>query len=314
MYDVAILGGGPGGLAAGLYAGRSKLNTVIIEKDSIGGQIAITDSIENYPGGLVDEHESGKTLTERMRQQVEKFGVEFKKANVEKVELVGKIKKLYLTGEDPIEAKSVIIATGANPRKLNIKGEKEFTGKGVSYCATCDADFFTDMEVFVVGARNSAVEEAMYLSKFARKVTILCRREKLRCDQIVKERAEKIENLDVWYNTSITEIKGDGLLNKLEFINNETKETWEYEASEDDGLMGVFVFVGTIPNSDLFEGQVEMTDAGYIVTDEKMRTNLDNVYAVGDVRDTPLRQVITAAADGAVAAVTTEKNLKNLDY
>ncbi len=314
MYELVIIGAGPAGLAAGLYAGRARLNTLILEKDAVGGQIAISDEIENYPGGKAGEPESGKELTNRMKAQVERFNVPIQKANVVSVDLKGDVKKLELATGETIEAKAVLIATGANPKKLNVPGEKEFTSKGVSYCATCDADFFSDLEVFVVGARNSAVEEAMYLTKFARKVTILCRREKLRCDAIVKERAEAIDNLEVLYNTSIKEIRGEGVVNQLLLVNNETKEEWTYDADEEDGLFGVFVFIGYDPNNALFVDQVEMDDSGYIIADEHMRTNLKNVYVAGDLRNTVLRQVITAAADGAIAAVTAEKELKELDY
>lgn len=314
MYDLVIIGAGPGGLAAGLYAGRSRLNTLIIEKDAVGGQIAISDEIENYPGGKAGEPESGKELTDRMKEQVERFNVPIKKANVLKVDLKGDVKKLELSDGETIEAKAVIVATGANPRKLNVPGEKEFTTKGVSYCATCDGDFFTDLEVFVVGARNSAVEEAMYLTKFARKVTVLCRREKLRCDAIVEERAKANDKLEIMYHTSIKEIRGSGVVDQLLLVNNETGEEWVYDADEDDGLLGVFVFVGYNPNNELVKDQLELDESGYIITDEYMRTNLKNVYAIGDIRNTVLRQVITAAADGSIAAVTVEKELKELDY
>ena len=314
MYDLIIIGAGPGGLAAGLYAGRARLKTLIIEEKVTGGQIAITASIENYPGGLT-ENESGRTLTDRMEIQAKTFGAEFKKAHVKDVDLDGKVKKVYLAGDEVLEAKAIIIATGAAPRKLNVPGEKELTGKGVSYCATCDADFFTDFEVFVVGARNSAVEEAIYLCDFARKVTLLVRREKLRCDEIVAKRAEKKVNLEIKYHTSIKELRSnDGMLDEILFVNNETGEETVFHADEDDGLVGVFVFIGADPASQMFEGKIDMTEDGYIKTDECMRTNKDLVFAVGDIRDTPLRQVITAASDGAIAAVTIEKELKALDY
>ena len=249
-----------------------------------------------------------------MKEQVERFNVPIKKANVLKVDLKGDVKKLELSDGETIEAKAVIVATGANPRKLNVPGEKEFTTKGVSYCATCDGDFFTDLEVFVVGARNSAVEEAMYLTKFARKVTVLCRREKLRCDAIVEERAKANDKLEIMYHTSIKEIRGSGVVDQLLLVNNETGEEWVYDADEDDGLLGVFVFVGYNPNNELVKDQLELDESGYIITDEYMRTNLKNVYAIGDIRNTVLRQVITAAADGSIAAVTVEKELKELDY
>lgn len=312
MYDVVIIGAGPGGLSAGLYAGRSRLKTLILEKSSIGGQIGVTDSIENYPGSLIDEKETGTTLTERMRKQAERFGCEIKKVGVKDIVLSGNPKIITLEDGEEIQTKGVIIATGATPRKLGVPGEKEFTGKGVSYCATCDADFFDDFEVFVVGGGNTAVEEGVYLAKFARKVTIVVRRDVLRCDAIVKEEAEETENVEFMYNTSIKEIKGEGLVQSVVLINNVTGEESEYFADEDDGLMGVFVFVGTDPVSGLFEGQIDMTDNKNIITNELMQTNIPLVYAIGDVRNTPLRQVVTAASDGAIAAVSIEKELKTL--
>lgn len=311
MYDLVIIGAGPGGLSAGLYAGRARLNTLILERESIGGQIAVTDRVDNYPGSKISEKESGVSLTQRMMEQAKRFGCEIKKENVVDVELEGDVKKVILENGETVESKSIIIATGANPRKLNVPGEKEFSGKGVSYCATCDADFFTDLEVFVVGGGNSAIEEAIYLSKFARKVTVLVRRDVLRCDAVVKEQADKTENLTIKYKTSIKEIKGEALLNSIILVDNETKEESEYFADEDDGIMGVFVFVGNIPNSQIFEGKVKMTENGNIITDECMRTDIPLVYAVGDVRNTPLRQVVTAASDGAIAAVSIEKELQS---
>lgn len=312
MYDVVIIGAGPGGLSAGLYAGRSRLKTLILEKSSIGGQIGVTDSIENYPGSLIDEKETGTTLTERMRKQAERFGCEIKKVGVKDIVLSGNPKIITLEDGEEIQTKGVIIATGATPRKLGVPGEKEFTSKGVSYCATCDADFFDDFEVFVVGGGNTAVEEGVYLAKFARKVTIVVRRDVLRCDAIVKEEAEETENVEFMYNTSIKEIKGEGLVQSVVLVNNVTGEESEYFADEDDGLMGVFVFVGTDPVSGLFEGQIDMTDNKNIITNELMQTNIPLVYAIGDVRNTPLRQVVTAASDGAIAAVSIEKELKTL--
>ena len=226
--------------------------------------------------------------------------------------LSGNPKIITLEDGEEIQTKGVIIATGATPRKLGVPGEKEFTGKGVSYCATCDADFFDDFEVFVVGGGNTAVEEGVYLAKFARKVTIVVRRDVLRCDAIVKAEAEETEKVEFMYNTSIKEIKGEGLVQSVVLVNNVTGEESEYFADEDDGLMGVFVFVGTDPVSGLFEGQIDMTDNKNIITNELMQTNIPLVYAIGDVRNTPLRQVVTAASDGAIAAVSIEKELKTL--
>ena len=312
MYDLVIIGAGPGGLSAGLYAGRARLKTAILESTAIGGQIGITDSIENYPGSLLDGEESGSSLTERMKKQAEKFGCEIVNATAKDVDFSGHPKKIFLSNGEILETKGVIIATGASPRKLNVPGEAEFTSKGVSYCATCDADFFTDFEVFVVGGGNSAIEEAIYLSKFARKVTVLVRRDVLRCDAIVKEEADAVDNLEFKYSTSIKEIKGEGLVQSLVLIDNITKEEYEYFADEDDGLMGVFIFVGNDPTSKMFEGKVKLDEDGYIVTNELMQTDIPMVYAVGDIRNTPLRQVVTAASDGAIAAVYIEKDMKNI--
>lgn len=247
-----------------------------------------------------------------MKKQAERFGCEIKNVSVKDVDFSEHPKKIFLSNGDILETKGVIIATGASPRKLNVPGESEFTSKGVSYCATCDADFFTDFEVFVVGGGNSAIEEAIYLSKFARKVTILVRRDVLRCDAIVKEEAEKIDNLEFKYSTSIKEIKGEGLVQSLVLIDNVTKEEYEYFADEDDGLMGVFIFVGNDPTSKIFEGKIKLDEDGYIITNELMQTDIPMVYAVGDIRNTPLRQVVTAASDGAIAAVYIEKEMKNI--
>lgn len=310
MYDLVIIGAGPAGLSAGLYAGRAKLNTLILEKDSNGGQIVTTESIENYPGSVGEE--SGPSLIKRMVEQVKNFHVEIRKDGVKDVELEGEVKKLTLESGDVVETKTVIIATGANNKKLGCPGEREFTGKGVSYCATCDADFFTDFEVFVVGGGNSAVEEATYLTKFARKVTLLVRKDKLKCDAVAKERAEAAEGLSIRYNTSIKELQGEGLLNKMVLVDNVTGEESVYEADEDDGLFGVFVFIGQYPITEVFEGKIELNAQKYIPTDENMHTNIEGVYAAGDVRVKDLRQVVTACADGAIAATQAEKYIDSL--
>lgn len=304
IRDLVIIGGGPGGLSAALYAARGMLDVLVIEKDAWGGQIVTTDDLENYPGG---EGSSGKSVTKRMKEQVEAFdNVEFTHDSVVEVDFSEKVKKITLKDAGVIEAKTVVIATGAVPRKLGVPGEKEFTAKGVSYCSTCDAAFMEGLEIFVVGGGNSAVEEAMYLSNFGRKVTVLVRDDQTNCDAVALDRAKKIDNLEIVYNTSITEIKGDGLVGSIELVNNETGETSTHEAAEEDGTFGIFVYIGTIPQSDLFEGQIDINDWGYIVADEDCKTNVDGVYVAGDVRTTVLRQVVTAAADGAVAATAAE--------
>ena len=304
IYDVLILGAGPAGLAAGLYAGRSRLSTLIIEKGVDGGQIAITDEIENYPGQIA-EGESGPALIARMTEQVKRFGVERATDLIKEVELEGDVKKLIGRDTEYL-AKTVIIATGAFPRQIGCKNEGKFVGKGVSYCATCDANFFEDFEVFVVGGGDSAVEEAIYLSKFARKVTIIHRRDELRAVKSIQEKAFANDKIEFFWDTVVEELHGDELLSGMTVKNVKTGELRRVDADEEDGMFGVFGFIGTVPNSALFEGILDM-DYGYIKTDEDMRTNIPGVFAAGDIRVKSFRQVVTAAADGAIAAHQVEK-------
>lgn len=310
IYDVIILGAGPGGLAAGMYAGRARLDTLIIEKGQDGGQIAITDEIENYPGQMV-EGESGPSLISRMSQQVEKFGAARVSDTIDSVEIDGPIKVLH-GKKDTYKSRALIIATGAFPRPIGCKGEKEFMGKGVSYCATCDARFFEDFEVFVVGGGDSAVEEAMYLTKFARKVTIIHRRDELRAAKSIQEKAFKNPKLFFLWDTVVEELHGDELLSGMTVKNVKTGELTRIDADEEDGMFGVFGFIGYNPRSELFEGKVEMQN-GYIKTDDDMHTNVEGVYAVGDIRVKSLRQVVTAAADGAIAAMQVERFISELE-
>lgn len=310
IYDVIVLGAGPAGLTAGLYSGRARLSTLVIEKGQDGGQIAITNEIENYPGQV--EGDSGPSLIARMTKQCEHFGVERVSDMIKEVELTGPVKKLIgVKGE--YEAKCVIIATGAFPRPIGCKNEGKFVGKGISFCATCDASFFQDLEVYVVGGGDAAVEEAMYLTKFARKVTIIHRRDELRAAKSIQEKAFKNEKLHFMWNTVVDEVDGeDDILSKMIVKNTKTGELTTIEADEDDGLFGLFGFIGLLPKSDLFEGVIDM-DKGYIKTDDNMHTNVDGVYAAGDIRVKSLRQVVTAAADGAIAAMQAEKYIANLE-
>ena len=310
IYDVVILGAGPAGLAAGLYAGRSCLKTLIIEKGQDGGQIAITDEIENYPGQIV-EGESGPSLIARMSEQAKKFGAERVSDVIKSVELEGEVKKL-VGAKGEYLGKTIILATGAFPRPIGCKNEGKFVGKGISFCATCDANFFEDFEVFVVGGGDSAVEEAMYLTKFARKVSIIHRRDELRAAKSIQEKAFKNPKMNFIWDTVVEEVDGDELLNKMVLKNVKTGELTTYEADEEDGLFGLFGFIGMIPNSGLFEGIIEM-DRGYIKTDDNMHTNIPGVYAAGDIRVKSLRQVVTAAADGAIAAMQAEKYLAEME-
>ncbi len=306
VYDTIILGAGPGGLAAGLYAGRARLSTLIIEKGQDGGQIALTNEIENYPGQSLGE-ESGPSLIARMTEQCERFGCERVKDTIKSLELSGPVKKLVGT-KGEYEGKTVIIATGAYPRPIGCKGEMEFVGHGVSYCATCDANIFEDLEVFVVGGGDAAVEEAMYLTKFARKVTIIHRRDALRAAKSIQEKAFKNEKLFFMWDSVVEELDGDEIVQKMKVKNIKTGEETTIEADEDDGLFGVFGFIGRVPNSEILKDTgLVMDEKGYIPTDDDMRTNIPGVFAAGDIRVKSLRQVVTAAADGAIAATQAEK-------
>ena len=308
VYDIIVLGAGPAGLAAASYAGRARMDTLLIEGTKDGGQIVITNEIENYPGSL--EEESGPSLIARMTKQVEKFGADRVTDTIVDVELGGKVKHLKGNHGD-YYAKAVVIATGASPRPIGCPGEKEFTGKGVSYCATCDANFFEDFEVYVVGGGDSAVEEAMYLTKFARKVTLVHRRDELRAAKSIQEKAFANPKMAFMWNTTIEEIKGDGVVTSMIVKDTKTGETREIEADEEDGTFGIFVFVGFDPKSQLFEGKLEMENR-YIVTDKYMHTSVPGVFAAGDVIVKHLRQVVTACGDGAVAATEAQHYVENL--
>lgn len=308
VYDIIVLGAGPAGLTAASYAGRARMDTLLIEGTKDGGQIVITNEIENYPGSL--EEESGPSLIARMTKQVEKFGADRVTDTIVDVELEGKVKHLKGNHGD-YYAKAVVIATGASPRPIGCPGEKEFTGKGVSYCATCDANFFEDFEVYVVGGGDSAVEEAMYLTKFARKVTLIHRRDELRAAKSIQEKAFANPKMAFMWNTTIEEIKGDGVVTSMIVKDTKTGETREIEADEEDGTFGIFVFVGYDPKSQLFEGKLEMENR-YIVTDKYMHTSVPGVFAAGDVIVKHLRQVVTACGDGAVAATEAQHYVENL--
>ena len=304
VYDLVIIGAGPAGLTAGLYGARAKMKTLIIEKDKNGGQIVTTEEVANYPGSIPNA--TGPSLIARMVEQCREFGADMVKDTILDTELESDIK--VLKGEKgEYKAKAIIIATGASPRKLGAPGEKELTGKGVSYCATCDGDFFTDFEVFAIGGGDTAVEEGMFLTKFARKVTIVHRRDELRCAKSIEEKARKNPKIDIWFDTAVKELKGDGILESIVFENTKTGEVFEYHADENDGTMGVFVFVGYLPQTNLFKDKLTLNKQGYIITDSEMRTNIPGVFAAGDCREKTLRQVVTATADGAIAVIAAEK-------
>ena len=303
-YDLIIIGAGPAGLSAAIYAGRARLKTLLIEKSAPGGQIAITDEIENYPGSLLDG-ETGAALTKRMSEQAARFGAELVFDTVTSVALSGENKKVTCARGE-YETKTIIIATGAHPRPIGCENEPQFVGKGISFCATCDANFFEDMQVYVAGGGDSAIEEAVYLTKFARSVTVIHRRGELRAARSIQEKAFANEKISFIWDSVIESVDGDGLLEKMTVRNVKTGELTEILADEDDGMFGLFAFLGYLPNSGLFTDQLPLED-GYIRTDEDMRTGVPGVYAAGDIRVKSLRQVVTAVADGAIAAVQAEK-------
>lgn len=302
IYDTIIIGGGPAGLAAALYGGRARMKTLMIERAKFGGQAATTEELENYPGS-VDDHTA--TLINRMKDQAERFGTEIVKDEIVDVKLEGDIKVLKGRNVE-YQGKTVIIATGANPRLAGFKNEVELRGKGVSYCATCDADFFTELDVAVIGGGDSALDEALYLTKFAENVTVIHRRDEFRANKAVQEKVLNHPKIKVIWNTVPEEAIDDGgILGGLKLKNRVTGE----ESTLD--VQGCFVFVGYNPNSELFKGIIDMTDRGDIITDANMHTNIPGVFAAGDVREKSLRQVITASADGAIAATQAEHYVEN---
>lgn len=310
LYDVIILGGGPAGLTAGLYAGRSRLKTLLIEKNQDGGQIALSADVENYPGQLL-EGETGVSLAARMAAQCERFGVERKRDNIQKAELSGEVKRLIGSG-GTYEARTVILATGASPRPIGCENEKDFIGRGVSYCATCDGAFFRGLDVYVAGGGDSAVEEALFLTRFARKVTIIHRRDQLRAAKSIQEKAFANPKIGFLWDSVVVKAEGSDALDALTVRNVKTGELTVIKAAPEDGMLGLFGFVGYLPNTGLFADQLPLEN-GYVSTDTDMRTALPGVFAAGDVRVKSLRQVVTAAADGAIAAVQAERYLMELD-
>jgi len=310
IYDVIILGAGPAGLAAGIYAARAKMSTLIIEKGIPGGLIFTTSEVDNYPGSM--DNATGPALSERMKQQAEEFGAEFVTDEIVKMNITEDIKHIDGSMGGPYKSRAVIIATGAVPKTIGAKGEKEHIGQGVSYCATCDGSFYTGLEVFVVGGGDAAVEEAIFLTRFARKVMIVHRRDELRAAKSIQEKGFANEKIEFRFNSIVEEIKGDGVVDSVIFKNTVTGELTEYKADSEDGIVGVFVLIGYTPNTELVKEVVATDASGYIITNERMATNINGVYAAGDIRDKPLRQVVTAVSDGAIAAVEAEKYLENM--
>ena len=302
-FDTVILGGGPAGLSAGIYASRGAISTAIVDINMFGGQPSNYLELENYPGFSVI---GGYDLMEKFEEHADKFGVQkFPMQEIEKIDLTSN-PKVILTKDTEFHAKSVIIATGAQPMKLGVAGEKEFVGRGVSYCAVCDGAFYREKTVAVVGGGNAAVEEAIYLTKFADKVYVIHRRDELRADKIVQERAFKNEKIEFIWDSVVKEILGEDLVHTAVLENVKTKEIKKLPVD------GVFPYIGITPNVEKISGQLEQDAGGFIMTDETMKTSIDGVYAVGDVRHTPLRQVITAASDGAIGSVYAVKYIETL--
>jgi thioredoxin reductase (NADPH) len=303
LYDLVIIGAGASGMSAALYAGRAKLKTLVLDRDRVGGQIKITNEVENYPGV---PQISGEAFSQTLRKQAEGFGAQFERAVVERVDFAGDIKKVC-TVDGCYETLAVIIATGAVPRTLGFKGEETFRGHGIGYCATCDGEFFANMDVFVVGGGLAATEEALFLTRYARKVTLIVRGGKLKVPYRVAEKVVAHPRVEVCFNTELVEVTGDTVPRAAVFTNNSTNETWRFEPTSPNETFGVFVFAGYLPQSSEYADAVRLNSDGYIVTDESMRTNIDGVYASGDVRPKELRQLVTAVSDGAIAATSSEK-------
>mgnify|MGYP001087319083 FL=1 len=309
LYDVIILGGGPAGLTAGLYAGRGGLKTLLLEKGQDGGQIALTAELENYPGQLL-EGETGLSLAGRMAEQCRRFGVERAADTIQSVRLDGPVKEL--TGErGTYRSRAVILATGAAPRPIGCENEARFVGQGISFCATCDGALFRGLEVYVAGGGDSAVEEAVYLTRFARKVTVIHRRDRLRAARSIQERAFANPKVAFLWDSVVVRAEGTDVLEAITVKNVKTGALSTLRADPADGMLGLFGFTGYTPNTGLFTGQLALEE-GYISTGEDMSAGLPGVFAAGDVRRKSLRQVVTACADGAVAAVAAERYLQAL--
>ena len=300
-YDVIIMGAGPAGLSAALYAARAALSVLIIEKSVVGGLITTTTEIENYPGS--EEGSTGTSLTTRMHNQAISAGAVLEYDEIEEIEQKDDVFMLKGMTGTIYQSSTVIIATGTYPRLLGVKGEEEFRGRGVSYCATCDAGFFKEKHVAVVGGGDSALKEAEYLTKFASKVTVIHRRDTFRAGQLLVDRITSNEKIQIIYDSIVEEIKGETKVNSIIIKNVKNEKKQDYP------LDGIFIFAGYKPNTEIFANMLQLNENGYILTNEKMETSAPGIFAAGDIREKTLRQVITAASDGAIAGVQVEKYL-----
>ena len=308
LYDVIVIGGGPAGLTAGLYLARARYRVLILEKDDFGGQITITNEVVNYPGV---GRTTGRALTQTMRQQAQDFGAEFLSAEAIGLDVHGDVKTVH-TSRGDLKAFGILIATGASPRKLGFEGESEYAGRGVAYCATCDGEFFAGKEVLVVGGGFAAAEESVFLTTYASKVTVLVREQDFTCDAVVAAAAKNNPKIDVRYQVELQGVTaGQGGLREASILNRATGQTETWKPA-DGGTFGVFVFAGYVPATNLVRGVVELDDYGYVVTHGYLETSVPGVYAAGDLRAKNLRQVVTATADGAIAAVELERYAKRM--
>ena len=302
FYDVIVIGGGPAGLTAAIYLARAKYRVLVLEKENFGGQITITNEVVNYPG---IEKTSGKALTDTMRHQAETFGAECLFTEAKGFDVGDDVKTVH-TNRGDFYCLGILIATGAHPRMVGFKGEQEYKGRGVAYCATCDGEFFTDKEIFVIGGGFAAAEESVFLTKFAKHVTIFIRKDDFSCAASVADKAKNHKKITVVPNTVVEEVSGKNGLNYIRYKNTKTGEVSEYHAENGD-FFGVFVFAGYTPDTELVKDIIELNEHGYIITDSEQKTNVDGIYAAGDVCIKPLRQIVTATSDGALAATELEK-------
>jgi thioredoxin reductase (NADPH) len=303
MHDIIIIGGGPAGLTAGLYNARARLNVLLLERLAPGGQVLTTDWVENYPG--FPDGISGFDLMDRMRTQAEKFGLKIQSEEVLKLELSEK-RKVVFTSSGQMESKAIILACGATWKKLGIEGEDRLMGKGISFCATCDGPFYRDQEVAVVGGGDTAVEEAIFLTRFVKRIYLIHRRDKLRATKLLQERAMGEEKIEFIWDTAPLRILGENDVEGIELKHLKTGDIYQ------KSVKGVFVFVGTIPNTELVKGMAKLDENGFIITDDNMQTSIPGVFAAGDIRSKLFRQISTAVGEGAAASYSAEKYLESL--
>ena len=304
-YQLLIVGGGPAGLTAGLYAARGRLNALLLEKGATGGQVLVTDWVDNYPA--FPEGISGFELMDKMTAHADRFGLEKKFAAVSSLDLEGDVKTITLENGEQLTSRTVILCTGAKPRKIKVPGEEELQGKGVSYCATCDAPFYRDQEIAVVGGGNTAIQEALHLTKFASKVTIIHRRDELRATKILQEKAFAEDKIDFLWNAQVSEIVGGAA--GVESLNINYKDG----STSSLPVTGIFILIGVVPNNEVLPlDQLETDSGGFIVTDSEMCTRLPGVFAAGDIRSKNFRQIVNAAGEGATAELSAEHYLGNL--